>query len=731
MVKRRISRRGFVLVMTVVFGATVAIVVASCVGHVAQGARFTRVYIAKDRCRFAAQSAIEVAKARIQARFTAYVGAAGTTVKVDPKSAESYDWFDEVSSDRRTIGKADSKGRTTALTLPDFADGVNGCSVDVRIGRKVIHESSSSIAIVPVVATATYVYPDGLRVSATIQESVCFATGQSAVFDYAYFVNNYGWMSGGSDYSIYINGDLRANGDVSLVCCYVNGFVYAAINDEVGADGNVSLGKQTTSGGGWWGGGQTTVTGLPKMESESAYRSTQKSQSNTRSRPDMSDYQTAGAYDAPATGGDITKSKTSASGKAIVNEQSDPIPMPFVSDLDNYVQYAEECGGTLYCPQYSYTDSLGTSHTVAAKNVNAHYSGTGPSGDGQLADKGALVLVGTSANPIRLNGPVVVDSDVIIKGYVTGQGTIYSGRNVYIIGNIRYKDPPAWNHTDSDDAERASQNSRKDLLGLVAKGNIVVGDASNADWYRDMQSYIGKSSSYVNSYACDPSDASIGYPSVFGDDYTAVETVSGLADEYVAVASTCGGYDSSSGKFGKVRTKTETTLVTATQTEWVPVSYDYYKKYKGAYEFGRDGRGNYYIYHYAGSSYPSVEEVLATTYDRKYYETVCDDAVLSNLAESTIDTIDAVMYNNHGAFGKPAGSGSININGSLVCRDEALSFSGKRLNFNWDMRLKRGTASSAAAALGLPVGPQDPFTVAWQEVPDALNPAYDAEEDGE
>ena len=55
------GRGGFVLMMTLVSIAVVAIVVGSLVGFVAQGSRFARVYIARDRCRFAAQSAVETA----------------------------------------------------------------------------------------------------------------------------------------------------------------------------------------------------------------------------------------------------------------------------------------------------------------------------------------------------------------------------------------------------------------------------------------------------------------------------------------------------------------------------------------------------------------------------------------------------------------------------------------------------------------------------------------------
>ena len=253
--KRAGNRRGFVLPLALTLVFAVAVAVAGVVGYVAWAARETRVFLAKDRCRFAAQSAIEQAKVEIQRGFERFLGAGGTSVKIDPKQAVSYNWFDAVSADRRTIGTSNP------VTLQDPAGPVNGCTVVVCIGRHVDHETNSPLAAVPVVATATFVYPDGLSVSATIQETVCFATGQSQVFNYAYFVNNYGWMNGSS---ITINGDMRANGNISLSGSTVNGFIYGAANEEVGADGSI------------------TLKGSPKIRKTSEYR---RNYATTQSRP--------------------------------------------------------------------------------------------------------------------------------------------------------------------------------------------------------------------------------------------------------------------------------------------------------------------------------------------------------------------------------------------------------------------------------------------------------------
>lgn len=57
------------------------------------------------------------------------------------------------------------------------------------------------------------------------------------------------------------------------------------------------------------------------------------------------------------------------SRRGIVNEGAASLPMPFVSDLDAYVEYARAhkagAGGTLSYPGYTYTDATGAEQMVA------------------------------------------------------------------------------------------------------------------------------------------------------------------------------------------------------------------------------------------------------------------------------------------------------------------------------------------------------------------------------
>jgi len=109
-----------------------------------------------------------------------------------------------------------------------------------------------------------------------------------------------------------------------------------------------------------------------------------------------------------------------------------------------------------------------------------------------------VVLIGSAEHPIRLNGPIYVERDVIIKGHVTGQGTIYAGRNVYIAGNITYTNPPVDEEgrpsyypqttnpngipTDAQIQAWYNRNVNADVLAIAAAESIIVGDYPDNKW---------------------------------------------------------------------------------------------------------------------------------------------------------------------------------------------------------------------------------------------------------
>lgn len=97
---------------------------------------------------------------------------------------------------------------------------------------------------------------------------------------------------------------------------------------------------------------------------------------------------------------------------------------------------------------------------------------------------GNLVIIGSDdpSNPIAIDGNVYVKGDVIIKGYVQGQGAIYAGRNLYVAGDIKYKDLPASGYPLADDAAgQAAVAEKVSELRLAARSNIVIGDWTYKD----------------------------------------------------------------------------------------------------------------------------------------------------------------------------------------------------------------------------------------------------------
>ena len=138
-------------------------------------------------------------------------------------------------------------------------------------------------------------------------------------------------------------------------------------------------------------------------------------------------------------------------------------------------------------------------------------------------DTGCLILIGTSNNPVRIDGIVVATGDIYIKGYFTGQGTLYAGRNIYVLDDVVALDPPRWPKPDSTPFVTANANKTKDFLGLCAKGNLLFGD------YTSYDTSLLKDP-HTASHATDVSDAALGYVSgysggvpFFDGDYTAVD----------------------------------------------------------------------------------------------------------------------------------------------------------------------------------------------------------------
>ncbi len=711
--KKTNFRSGSALITVLVLTGTSLIVLGGVLGYVSQATRMTSYYDSKSICRLAAQSEIEVAKAAINRQFEFSLNRAARIVGGDAMgvtSVSSYDWFDAYDGStgtKRTIGKVVGTKDAT-LTLAETVTN-NGCIVKVRIGR-VEHTAGDQWANVTLVAEATRAGRGGATCKSVIEETIRFAQQRSQVFNNAYFVNNFGWFEGGS--STFVNGDIRSNGNMKLdAAVIINGHVYAARNDTLGSGDVYGLIY-----------GKNGAASMGDMHDLAKYRSSSTAYGTAnRARPLELDPITGGinkgGYSAPEN------ANTSAKSSRLHPNQEFSVEMPYIGDLSSdesdYRAWAQEL--------HDADPNMSTIKQGGQTLVSVYYDGAGPSGkeyfydaDGnqiQAPDYGAIVLVGTSTNPIEINGPVIIPSDVIIKGYVKGQGTIYSGRNIHIIGDIKYKNPPSWNNRSTS----GTNNKTKDLIGLMAKGNIVLGDYTDYGWLSGGNGIyeVMTSQTYVPAYDCDTSDAAIGYPSRFNAtsgstrvNYTSIEKVpasdfaacenAGLAD-FVP-----GGRESSSGQFGKNRGETVEVKSTRIST--------------GEYVWEKKNKNNW-----SRVWYPAGEEIEITTeeptpsYNRRYYESVCKDSIISQNA-SAITQIDAVLYNNHAICGHVGNSDiGCSFNGALVCRNEAIRYAGE-LYLNWDIRLYSGSNETVDNdKVGLAKSSDNPPQVIdWRELPEGI-----------
>jgi hypothetical protein len=318
---------------------------------------------------------------------------------------------------------------------------------------------------------------------------------RSKVFDYAYFVNNYGWMDGFQPTWMYVNGDMRANGNFDFLngSPTVNGSVYASQNQKLvpAAPGllNQRPLKQTNDAyhTDWGSGG----TGQPTFDNQRrrrpSYRSsvhgTKGSAEYELWRPYIFESGASivnGTIDG-AVAGDVTGIRAWAR-TALANQgtstmldtaSTKEVIMPNLSDLNYYQQLSQSWTDT----KATFRDGTANPHygqgawlEVWNSNTNSYQRITT---DGNF--NGSAVLVGTSTRPIRIHGPVTFSQDVLIKGHVEGQGTIYTGRNVHVVGSIVYTNKPDFR---TDNLATFEQTDKRDMLGLAARGSVIFGNTN-------------------------------------------------------------------------------------------------------------------------------------------------------------------------------------------------------------------------------------------------------------
>lgn len=115
------------------------------------------------------------------------------------------------------------------------------------------------------------------------------------------------------------------------------------------------------------------------------------------------------------------------------------------------VAYGVPNDGTLY-DQASFPT---TSNDATTSLANGNYDGN-------------LVLVGTEADPIEIDGTVAINGDLVIKGYVKGSGKLMVRNNSYVAGDVVY--------ADAADTFGYADDGTENALALVSGGSTLMGD---------------------------------------------------------------------------------------------------------------------------------------------------------------------------------------------------------------------------------------------------------------
>jgi hypothetical protein len=410
-------------------------------------------------------------------------------------------------------GTSDDSGRNYI----DAPHGRGSYTIDVLTFPTTIEEAREQEYVdMNIKSTATL---DGK--SKTLSSVIRLKLIPSRVFDNAYFMNNFGWMSGWSCGSLYFHGNLRANGDIRLYGSCVRGRGTPYYDRIVGND---LIGRIHDGG---------LIAGKRIIEAQNCQ-------------------------------GDFSLA-------ANQHEYQDVVPMPNLSDLTLYIRKAREWNGGNEGVDgvWGTPDDTGGSYLKVWDSKLGRYRtyygcigcNLGPDATWNTADDNYgrdgtvntdddespfMVLDGT-VQPIIINGPVVIGSPgadgiwntadewdaaglrpmtggVIVRGRITGQGAIYTSGNIYVASEVRYDLPPlphlpgsgtspvgsgygnvastnyatmteaaieGWRKLRASTAPAGTYRVRDaDIFGMFAREHVVVGRFTNGSYWGSVDGWL-------------------------------------------------------------------------------------------------------------------------------------------------------------------------------------------------------------------------------------------------
>lgn len=335
-----------------------------------------------------------------------------------------------------------------------------------------------------------------------VDVTASFQLARSQVFDYTYFVNNYGWMDGFSSTDLVVNGDMRANGNFNFLngLPTVNGSIYASLNEKLSpaAQGLINDApiKWTNSTYASNQAGSTSFKERWRQAYDPAVHGARGSDEYEKWRDfifdsdaQITNNRTSGAVLADSTGyRSWSRTSSAAPTKTLLDSRStEEVIMPDLSNLNYYINLSQNYKN----PKATMEDGSANPNYNQPAYVEV-WDATLNGGLGaykRVSDNGVIngsvVLIGSDSKPIRVHGPVTVTQDAVIKGTIIGQGTIYTGRNVHVVGDIKYSNKDLQGNTVGTPDFRGSNpqnidnaNEKRNFLGLAARGSVIMGNTT-------------------------------------------------------------------------------------------------------------------------------------------------------------------------------------------------------------------------------------------------------------
>ncbi len=372
----------------------------------------------------------------------------------------------------------------------------------------------------------------------TVDVSAQYELARSQVFDYTYFVNNYGWFDGFRESDLIINGDLRANANLDFLngSPTINGSIHASVNDKLvpAAVGLINTAPVKMSNGTY----QSRYGNNPRVRQ--VYNASNHGAKGTPTYENNRDFvfdSDGGMVNGRAAGATLNDSTgtrawtRTATGNTVTQAMLDTtstkeVVMPDLSDITKYQTQSQNYINT----RATFADGTpDPNHGQGAfvevwqdDSRGGRYVRVSTNG----VISGSVMLIGSSTRPIRIHGPVTVTQDVVIRGVVEGQGTLYAGRNVHVVGSVTYRNGPDFRGANQTTVDNA--NEKRDFLGLAARASVIFGNPrefSNPYPLRYMtppftKGRYAEDGTYIPPYNALERDATgmMRYQSTFGDE---------------------------------------------------------------------------------------------------------------------------------------------------------------------------------------------------------------------